>query len=122
MVKFGDIKDKLKKIISEKSKTDLFPGEDKGFALVDGFFNLPLQSELSGNIVVGGPSVPMVAIVGNASGRMYFFALKALIPDSELNMGSNDRPCPKEFGGKCQLIAKRIGNLLKRPYVAVGKK
>ncbi len=51
---------------------------EAGFTLVEGFVSLPIQQNLSA-YNIGGPSVPMVAVVGNSSGKMYFFALKALL-------------------------------------------
>jgi hypothetical protein len=59
-----------------------FLGE-QGFTLIDGFFNQSFQKELPG-IMIGGQALPMVAIVGNTTGRVYFFALKSLLPDIQL--------------------------------------
>ena len=53
---------------------------ENGFTLVEGFVSLPIQKNL-GTYNIGGQSIPMVAVVGNTSGKMYFFALKKLIPD-----------------------------------------
>jgi hypothetical protein len=52
--------------------------------LVDGFVNQPIQSELTGAFVVGGPAIPMVMLLGTNSGRIYYFALKAILPDIKL--------------------------------------
>ena len=43
-----------------------------------------MYKELTGAFVIGGPTIPMIAVVGNNSGRIYFFALKALLPDIEI--------------------------------------
>jgi len=56
-----------------------FMGENQGFTLVDGFVMQTLQDNPAG-FVIGGKSVPMVMVVGNATGRVYYFALKALVP------------------------------------------
>jgi hypothetical protein len=80
-VKFADIKNQLCDVLEERIK-DL--GAKEKFTLIEGFFNQPIQNEISGNIMIGGPTVPMVAIVGNQSGRMYLFALKILLPKLEI--------------------------------------
>lgn len=56
-------------------------GIHEPITLVDGFVNQPLQNEFTGGLFIGGPAIPMIAVVGNNSGRIYYFALKALIPD-----------------------------------------
>ena len=82
-IKFEECKEKIQKGLDEHLKGVAFPGETKGFTVVDGFFNVPIQSELSGSFVIGGPAIPMVAIVGNKTGRIYYFALKVIAPDIE---------------------------------------
>jgi len=84
MIKFADIEEDLNKKIHELLPTGIFPGEEKGVTLIKGIFNLPIQAEFSGNIIIGGPSVPMIAVVGNQSGRIYYFSLKMLLPDKEI--------------------------------------
>ena len=79
-IKFEENKDKIKKAIGEKLKNSPVPGE-AGFTLIEGFFNQPFQKELTGSFMIGGPTLPMVALVGNTTGRVYYFALKALLPD-----------------------------------------
>ncbi len=81
-VKFEKVKDKLVGAIDER-KSFLGFTEPEGLTLVDGFFNSPFQKEMSSSFVIGGPSLPMIAVVGNKTGRVYFFAVKALMPDVE---------------------------------------
>ncbi|ADG25270.1 TPA: hypothetical protein JBI72_01310 [Legionella pneumophila] len=76
-IKFTDYREK---IIQELNNKKVFLGINEPVSLIDGFINQPIQQELSGNIVIGGPTIPMVAVVGNNSGRIYYFALKALLP------------------------------------------
>lgn len=76
-IKFEDYKQRITDAVQVKLRTTPIPGEN-GFTLVDGFIMQPLSGEVSGNMVIGGPTIPLVAIVGNTSGRMYYFALKAL--------------------------------------------
>ena len=80
-IKFDDYKQKITEAIQDKLKQNPIKGED-GFSLIEGFFNQSIQNEIAaGNILIGGITVPMVAIVGNKTCRMYFFPLKALLPD-----------------------------------------
>jgi hypothetical protein len=82
-IKFSDIKDKLQVALQEKLKNTPISHEN-GFALVEGFMTLPLQEEISNNVVIGGPNIPIIAIVGNTSGRIYTFALKAILPEVKI--------------------------------------
>jgi hypothetical protein len=52
--------------------------------LLDGFINMPLQKEMGGAFVIGGPTVPAVAVVGKSTGIVHTFALKVLIPNIQL--------------------------------------
>lgn len=76
-VKFEEYKKRISDAIQLKLK-DAPIGGEKGFTLVEGFVMQPLSTEMSGNIMLGGPTIPLVVIVGNTSGRMYYFAVKAL--------------------------------------------
>lgn len=89
-IRFDEHKEQIKKALDDKLRGVNFPGESDGFILVEGFINVPLQQEISNNMVIGGPNIPMVAIVGNKTGRIYYFALKALINDIDLSEDSND--------------------------------
>lgn len=77
-IKFTDIKQdllaELNKRIAE-GKLNLPEKVD----IVDGFLNSPISMELSGDLIIGGPSIPMIMLVGQ-SGQIYFFALRALLP------------------------------------------
>jgi hypothetical protein len=66
-------------IIQEIRKKGPEAGIDEPISLINGFIQQPIQQDLFG-AVVEGPTVPIVAAVGNKSSRIYFFALKALIP------------------------------------------
>ena len=59
-------------------------GINESVSIVDGFANQPFQKELSGSFKIGGNTIPMVMLVGNKTGRVYYFALKALLPDINL--------------------------------------
>jgi len=82
-VKFLDIKEKLQLALQEKLKQTPIVGE-AGFTLIDGFMTLPLHGDISNNLIIGGPSIPVIGIVGNTSGRVYTFALKVILPDIQI--------------------------------------
>ena len=54
------------------------------YSLVESFINQPVQNEISKSIMIGGPSLPMIAIIDNTKGRLEFFALKAILPEIQL--------------------------------------
>jgi hypothetical protein len=89
-LKFDDFKEKIANALNSRIKSLNSPIIDEsavaesGYILIEGFFNLGFQKELSGGLILGGPTLPSVAVVGNTSGRIYFFALKALLPDISL--------------------------------------
>jgi hypothetical protein len=77
---FTDLREQI--IVALNSRfaiRESFPGESAGFTLIDGFAIQSIQAQ-SGGIVIGGNSIPMVVVVGNTTGRIYYFALKALLP------------------------------------------
>jgi hypothetical protein len=51
------------------------------FTLLESFFNHPIQNELSEQIILGAPTIPMIALIKKTSGQIYFYALKALLPN-----------------------------------------
>jgi hypothetical protein len=81
---FDQYKVRITNAIQQRIAQSSLPGEVSGFTLVDGFIMQAIQETLGEGLVLGGPAIPMVAIVGNATGRVYFFAFKALLPDVEL--------------------------------------
>lgn len=80
-LKFTDYKDQIIKALNDKGVS---LGIQEPVTLIDGFINQPMYKELTGAFVIGGPTIPMIAVVGNNSGRIYFFALKALLPDIKI--------------------------------------
>lgn len=79
IIKFEDYK---QRIIDALNKRNL--GIAEKVTIIDGFINQPIMMEFTGDFVVGGPALPMIMLVGNDSGRVYFFALKAIITDTGL--------------------------------------
>lgn len=56
--------------------------KDETLSIVNGFVLSPLYSEISDD-AAGSATIPMVCVVGEKSGIMYFFSLKVLLPDLE---------------------------------------
>lgn len=79
VIKFADIKQDLVKALEEKIKSGKLKLPEN-VNLVDGFINQLITMELSNTFTLGGPSIPMILLVGD-SGQIYFFALKALLPE-----------------------------------------
>ena len=82
-IKFSEIKEELQKNLQEKLKISPIPNE-AGFTLIEGFITTSLQGEISGSFILGGPTIPSIGIVGNTSGRIYTFALKAVMPNIKI--------------------------------------
>jgi len=80
IIKFSEIKDELVKALNEKLQNNTLHISEK-VTIIDGFVNQPLSMELSGAFVIGGPTVPLIMLVGDESGRIYYFALKAILPN-----------------------------------------
>jgi hypothetical protein len=76
-IAFADIK---QDILEALKKLPEDAGITEGVDLVDGFINNPLNKDLTDSIMIGGPTVPMILLVGQKSGRVYLFALKRLLP------------------------------------------
>lgn len=82
-INFENYKQSIIKAIKEKLEIKNIKSEG-GFDLIEGFFNRPIQTKIAGKIIIGGKTVPMVAIAEKKTGRMHFFALKALLPEIEI--------------------------------------
>jgi hypothetical protein len=67
--KFSDYKKSILAALNEKLRDNKL-GISESVDLVDGFF---MQK-----------SIPSIVLVGKDSGRLYFIALKALLPDIEI--------------------------------------
>lgn len=80
-VNFDQYKDQIISAIETKAITTGVIKDPLGFTLIEGFFNFPFQKEIGNNLVIGGATIPTIAIVGKSTGIMYTFALKALLPN-----------------------------------------
>lgn len=77
---FEDYKQRITDALKQKGNL----GIQEPVTLIDGFVNQPIQKEISGSFMIGGPAIPMIMLLGNNSGRVYFFALKAILPDIKI--------------------------------------
>ena len=80
-IKFPDYKEDILKALNEKSVEN---GIHEPNTLIEGFISQPLYNELTWGLVIWWPTIPMVAVVGNSSWRIYFFALKILLPKLDI--------------------------------------
>lgn len=83
-ITFNAYKDRIAKAIDEKLKGSPLKKDEGELSLVNGFFMQPIQNEIAGKLIIGGPTVPTVAVVGAKTGRLYYFPLKVLLPDIEV--------------------------------------
>lgn len=74
IIYFCDIYEKLFKVIEEREAR---MGEK--VTIVKGFATQLFQEKLTSTYVVGGRNIPMIMCLGVDSGRIYHFAVKALI-------------------------------------------
>jgi hypothetical protein len=81
IIKFQDVS---KAIVAELESRGQEIGVTEPVTLVDGFISQPFSMELSNSFVIGGPTIPMIMLLGNKSGQIYFFALKAILKNMEL--------------------------------------
>lgn len=72
----------------KKRITDVLEGRDLGIdeeiSLINGFFDSLIFKDLSDEIVLFGPTIPLIIAVGETSGRVYVFALKHVLPDLDV--------------------------------------
>ena len=74
-IKFASIKEEIEGKSEELAKKAEI---NEPITLIDGFAKQPFSKTLSTSFIVGGPVIPMVMFLGKKSGRIYFFALKAI--------------------------------------------
>lgn len=77
-IKFSDYKQKIIDALYQKSS---YLKINEPVTLIDAFINQPIHNELSAALTIGGPTIPSIAVVGNTTGKIYYFALKALLPE-----------------------------------------
>ena len=82
-IEFQKIKVRLREAIDAALRKDLLNPSD--YELIENsFINQSIQAELSNNIIIGGSTLPMVAVVKKSTGQLFFYALKALIHELKI--------------------------------------
>lgn len=67
VIKFQDVQ---QKIITELKMRAQKIGISESVTLVDGFISQPFSMEISSSFMIGGPTIPMIMLLGNESGRL----------------------------------------------------
>src|SRR5690348_3904420 len=80
---FQELRPRLEAALNQRIQTPGFLVDPQGYSLIEGFISVGLQDEIGNDagFVIGGKSVPMVAIVGNSNGRVFYFAVTVLLPE-----------------------------------------
>jgi hypothetical protein len=76
IIKFEDYREKIIEALKKRPIKI-----DEPVTLLEGFVNEPFAKEISSSFVIGGPTVPMIMLLGDKSGQIYLFALKIILPD-----------------------------------------
>jgi hypothetical protein len=82
-IKFSKIKKDILKSLNKKLNEDKLHITEK-VTLVDGFVNQVHLPNLPKDWIIGGSSIPMIILVGDESGQIYYFALKTILPELDL--------------------------------------
>ncbi len=77
---YKEIEAQLVKAINQNTATDQY-FKDNQFELVGGIINTPLMPELTSELTLGGPTIPMVLVVNKKTKELKFFPLRALLPN-----------------------------------------
>jgi hypothetical protein len=72
-VDFQTHKNEIFKALTEKGKLV------GNWSILDFFVNQPIQKEISGNVIIGGPSLPLVVVMNQDTGEVKYFSLKFLL-------------------------------------------
>jgi hypothetical protein len=80
---FEQEKEKIQQAIEKRIAQGII-SDPGGFILIEGFINMPTHNEVGGAFVIGGPTIPTVAVVGKTTGLIYTFALKILLPNIKI--------------------------------------
>lgn len=77
-IHFDDIQDLLMEALNSRDMKI-----DEPVTLMKGFFNPTCRHELHSkdSFIMGGRTLPTIAVIGDESGQVYFFSLKRLLKD-----------------------------------------
>lgn len=79
ILKFDDIKQKIVEELNKRVPDLKCPICHKGdMILADGFISHQLNKELTGNLTLGGPTIPIVAVICKDCGNTMEFSVGAL--------------------------------------------
>lgn len=88
---FSNLKEEILKGLSRnkikcvnQTGTELLISEQHKLTIIDSFVNQPIQESLNGNIIIGGPTLPLVVIVCEKCGNVQYYALRKLVPSVKL--------------------------------------
>jgi hypothetical protein len=73
---YGELEPRILQALAQRQR---LPGVNEPLTLI-GITTLTLQDRLD-VVSIGGKNIPIVIVVGTETGRIYQFALKALLPD-----------------------------------------
>ena len=79
---FEYLSDRIMAALKEKGDALCIP--EKKLDIVDSFFMQDMKDEIDGKYGFGGPTIPCVVLIGKESGRIYYVALRYLLPDLEI--------------------------------------
>lgn len=83
-IKFSEIKTEISNALEEKFKKNPIP-ENPKLVLINGFVSLPVYQDFSSTeVMLGGPSIPLIGVIGMNTGQVYTFPLKAILPNISL--------------------------------------
>jgi hypothetical protein len=82
-INFEQYKEQIQAAIEVRLKQGIIK-DPMGFILIDGFISLSYNKDVTNSLIVGGPSIPSIAVVGKSTGLIHTFALKVLIPNIQL--------------------------------------
>lgn len=74
-IDFQRYKDDILEALQSKAKLE------GRWTILDFFVNQPIQKSISGNVIIGGPALPLVIVINQDSGEVRHFSLKFLLGD-----------------------------------------
>jgi len=79
-INFQDYRERILQALRDKGFVFFDATTNTGdYILLDQFLNQSIAPQLSGNVVIGGPTLPMVMLVNVRTSEVKLFALKGLV-------------------------------------------
>lgn len=79
IIQWDDIKNDVLQVLKKQSGLT-----EPNITMVDGIISSQFLTEMNNSPMLGGPTIPMVAVINDDSGQLYFYALKALIKELDI--------------------------------------